>query len=109
MVEPGAALVSVLELSDPGEVVWVGVEGAVTSLLLDSCVGAGALGVVVVLGAVDVSVPLAVEAGATTVLVLASLAGAELLLLHPAKMRGSAASATRVVTNMDDIFMIFFR
>ena len=108
MVEPGAALVSVLELSDPGEVIDVEVAGAVTSLLLDSVV-VDELGVADALGAVDVSVPLAEEAGAVTVLVVASLAGAELLLLHPAKTRGRAASAIRVVTNMDDIFMILFR
>jgi hypothetical protein len=60
---------------------------------------------------VVVSFPLVVGAGAITVLVgeeLASLAGAWLLLLQPAKTRGRAASVIRRVTSIDDIFMNLF-
>jgi hypothetical protein len=118
VVAPGAALVSVLELSELGEVFWLESEGADMSFLLESC-GTGDPGVAV-LAEVAVVPEVVVAsvvagAGAVTVLVEAveSVAGAELLLLHPEKARGrvtnKAAMANLTLTNMGVIFMICFR
>lgn len=114
LVEPGAALVSDLELSEVGEVVFEEAGAVLVSFLLDSC-GAGLPEEVPVSGAgtaggvFTVSALLEVGSGVAVILVCAgfvSVVGVWLWLLQPTRKRGRA-SANRNVTSKEEIFMTF--